>query len=100
MKNIQHKLMIAVALAVVSSGCASAAQIRLSNGDVLNGDVVSHEGGKIRFASPVLGTIELDDSQATVVADTAGGEPVVAANAASDAKSGSEGGKHAGYRGW
>lgn len=54
-------------LAILGVACASADELRLANGDVLRGKLVSQEEGRIRFASPVLGVIDVAESSAKVV---------------------------------
>lgn len=49
---------------------AHADQLRLANGDLITGELVSHENGVIRFKSPILGTLELKDTAASIVADS------------------------------
>ena len=70
------------ALALVAIVCANADELRLANGDVLKGQLVSIENGHIEFLSPVLGTIRVDSSQATVSTATEVTAPAVAVPAA------------------
>mgnify|MGYP001175592047 CR=1 FL=1 len=42
----------------------------LAIGDRLQGRLLSHEAGSIRWENPVLGTITVDESKATVVPDS------------------------------
>lgn len=74
----------ATALAIFAASVACADSLRLANGDVLTGKLVSHEDGRIKFASPVLGVIEVDDASATVAATAPDAEPEAVAAVAQD----------------
>jgi putative salt-induced outer membrane protein YdiY len=80
------------ALALIAIVCANADELRLANGDVLKGQLVAIENGRIEFLSPVLGTIHVDSSQATASTSTevtAAATPVpAAAPSGADAKAG------------
>jgi putative salt-induced outer membrane protein YdiY len=45
--------------------------LQLANGDRLQGHLLSREAGQIRWESPILGTVTVAESQATVVCDPA-----------------------------
>jgi putative salt-induced outer membrane protein YdiY len=54
---------------IFGPGVAHADQLRLSNGDVISGELVSHEDGMIRFNSPILGVLELCENDASIMAE-------------------------------
>ncbi|HUG12091.1 MAG TPA: DUF481 domain-containing protein [Opitutaceae bacterium] len=70
MKHNWFSRLFPSALAIVAIACANADELRLANGDVLKGQLVSIANGRIEFLSPVLGTIQVDSSQATVSTST------------------------------
>ena len=57
---------------------ARASILQLANGDRLQGHLVARETGSIRWESPVLGIITIDESKATVLPDS--DEPAAAAH--------------------
>lgn len=76
---------------IIGAAVSHADQLRLSNGDVITGELVSHEDGVIRFNSPVLGTLELNEAAASIVTEASketpaasGGTPSPAASTGAD----------------
>ena len=57
---------------------ARASILQLANGDRLQGRLIARETGSIRWESPVLGIITIDESKATVLPDS--DEPAAAAH--------------------
>lgn len=65
-----HQLIFQLAPFIAALGFSQvrADHLRLANGDVISGQLVSQVDGVIRFSSPILGVLELKESEASVVA--------------------------------
>lgn len=66
-KLIPYVSRFVAACFILGAAVAHADQLRLSNGDVISGKLLSHADGVIRFNSPVLGTLELKETDASIV---------------------------------
>lgn len=54
-------------IALCGIACARADRLHLANGDVLSGEVVAQADGIIRFVSPILGVLEIKETEASIV---------------------------------
>jgi len=58
---------LAIILALGASAVLSAAELQLSNGDRITGDLILREDGKIHFRSPILGDLIIAEADAAVI---------------------------------
>jgi len=79
-----HRLFVS-ALAILGVTCAQADELRLANGDVLQGKLVAQENGRIQFESPILGTLDVDAARASVTTGEPKAEPSAAGKTRGDA---------------
>ncbi len=64
------RLVVVVCAVCASMLPAHADILQLANGDRLQGRLVAHEGGSLRWESPILGVVTVSASQATVLPDS------------------------------
>ncbi|MFP5211740.1 MAG: hypothetical protein ACLGPL_00015 [Acidobacteriota bacterium] len=67
MKRIVLVLFFVLALQVSNGFCASSDKIELTDGSVINGEILSFDGRKYRIQTPSMGVIEVDKSNMSAI---------------------------------